>query len=335
MRRALALVASLVSYGLGALVVIGPQNLLTPDRAAGKGLDLPGTIWIHHWVAQETLAGRFPVRTDLLFYPDGKNFLADTGANYVDAWLGMPLQWLVGVPQYLGWLGLLILVLNALAARSVVAGLTGRASAAWAAGMVVLLNPFTAQELAEGRPTQALIPFGILAVGQLLRVREGWRHAVLFGALVAAQAVTYWFTPYFLAVALLPVALVLSRSAPRVVVPRLAATVVSLLALAVISDLTAVFMGMVVGTTALGIPYDLYVQNTIDQLKMSDFLTGLMKAGVFGLLLGLIACYNGLRVTGGAAGVGRATTETVVQTVIFVILSDLFFSTIFYAIGWN
>ncbi len=119
------------------------------------------------------------------------------------------------------------------------------------------------------------------------------------------------------------------------VVPRLAATVTSLVALAVISDLTSVFFGMVLGTTALGIPYDLYVSNTIAQLKMSDFLTGLLKAAVFGLLLGLIACYNGLRVTGGAAGVGRATTETVVQTVIFVILSDLFFSTIFYAIGWT
>ncbi|MFM7800024.1 MAG: MlaE family ABC transporter permease [Planctomycetota bacterium] len=119
------------------------------------------------------------------------------------------------------------------------------------------------------------------------------------------------------------------------VVPRLVATVSSLLALAVVSDLTAVFFGMVVGTTALGIPYDLYVSNTIAQLKMTDFVTGLLKAGVFGLLLGLIACHNGLRVTGGAAGVGRATTETVVQTVIFVILSDLFFSTIFYAIGWT
>ncbi len=119
------------------------------------------------------------------------------------------------------------------------------------------------------------------------------------------------------------------------VVPRLIATVVSLLALAVISNMTAVFFGMVIGVTVLGIPYDLYVNNTISQLKMQDFLTGLSKAGVFGLLLGLVACYNGLRVTGGAAGVGRATTETVVQTIIFVILSDLLFSTLFYAIGWT
>ncbi len=119
------------------------------------------------------------------------------------------------------------------------------------------------------------------------------------------------------------------------VLPRLVATMVSLVALAVISNLTAVFFGMVLSVTVLGIPYEMYVSNTIAQLKMSDFLTGLLKAGVFGLLLGLIACYNGLRVTGGAAGVGRATTETVVQTVIFVVLSDLLFSTLFYAIGWN
>lgn len=119
------------------------------------------------------------------------------------------------------------------------------------------------------------------------------------------------------------------------VLPRLTATVVSLVALAVISNLTAVFFGMLLSITVLDIPYEVYMSNTIDQLKMSDFLTGLLKAGVFGLLLGLIACYNGLRVTGGAAGVGRATTETVVQTVIFVILSDLLFSTLFYAIGWN
>ena len=40
-------------------------------------------------------------------------------------------------------------------------------------------------------------------------------------------------------------------------------------------------------------------------------------------------------ICGATAGVGRATTETVVQTVIFVVLSDLFFSTVFYAVGWN
>ncbi len=73
----------------------------------------------------------------------------------------------------------------------------------------------------------------------------------------------------------------------------------------------------------------------IDQLKQADFLTGLIKSAVFGLILGLIACRNGLRVEGGAAGVGKATTDTVVQTVVVIVLADLLFTSIFYAIGWT
>ena len=75
--------------------------------------------------------------------------------------------------------------------------------------------------------------------------------------------------------------------------------------------------------------------STKDLVQVSDFLTGLIKAGVFGVILGSIACHNGLRVTGGAAGVGRATTNTVVQTVVTVIFADLVFTAIFYSIGWN
>lgn len=119
------------------------------------------------------------------------------------------------------------------------------------------------------------------------------------------------------------------------VVPRLIATAGSLLVLAVIADLTSVVMGGVIGVWVLEIPYEIYRYNTIDQLEMVDFTTGIFKAGVFGLILGLIACTNGLRVTGGAAGVGRATTSTVVQTTVAIVIADLLFSTVFYAIGLN
>ncbi len=119
------------------------------------------------------------------------------------------------------------------------------------------------------------------------------------------------------------------------VVPRVVATTISLILLAVLSDLTSVIMGCFAGVFFLDIPYELYKHNTIDQLKLSDFTTGLFKAAVFGLILGLIACQNGLRVTGGAAGVGKATTATVVQTVVSVVLADLLFSVIFAVLGWN
>jgi phospholipid/cholesterol/gamma-HCH transport system permease protein len=119
------------------------------------------------------------------------------------------------------------------------------------------------------------------------------------------------------------------------VVPRVLATTLSLLLLAVISDVAAVVAGGLVGVFGLGIASEVYIKNTLDQVKNVDFLTGLAKAGVFGALLGLIACRNGLSVSGGAAGVGKATTDTVVDTVIVVVLADLLFTAVFYAMGLN
>ncbi len=69
----------------------------------------------------------------------------------------------------------------------------------------------------------------------------------------------------------------------------------------------------------------------VEQLKPVDFATGIGKSVVFGLLIGLIACTNGLKVTGGAAGVGKATTGTVVQSVVAIIIADLIFTAVFYA----
>lgn len=116
------------------------------------------------------------------------------------------------------------------------------------------------------------------------------------------------------------------------VVPRVIATVISMTALAIIADVVAVVCGMLMAVIALGIPYQKYIDNTLTQLKAVDFYTGVGKATVFGLLIGIIACTNGLRVTGGAAGVGRATTSTVVQSVVSIIIADLIFTAIFYSL---
>ncbi len=119
------------------------------------------------------------------------------------------------------------------------------------------------------------------------------------------------------------------------VVPRVLATTISLFALAVISDLTALVAGAIMGVTVLDIPLRVYYDQTVGQVSPSDFLTGVFKGGVFGLLMGLIACQNGLSVTGGAAGVGRATTRTVVESVVTIIFADLLFTAVFYALGWT
>jgi phospholipid/cholesterol/gamma-HCH transport system permease protein len=115
------------------------------------------------------------------------------------------------------------------------------------------------------------------------------------------------------------------------VIPRVLASLVSMTCLAVIADIVAIVAGLGMAVIGLEISFETYVSNLLDQVKLVDFATGIGKAVVFGLLIGLIACTNGLKVTGGAAGVGKATTDTVVQSVVAIIIADLLFTTLFYA----
>lgn len=116
------------------------------------------------------------------------------------------------------------------------------------------------------------------------------------------------------------------------VVPRVFATILSMSALGVIASTVSILAAMAVSITILDIPLTSYIRNTLLQAKLVDFLTGTMKSTVFGALIGLIACGNGLKVTGGAAGVGNATTGTVVQSVVAIVIADLVFTAIFYAL---
>lgn len=116
------------------------------------------------------------------------------------------------------------------------------------------------------------------------------------------------------------------------VVPRLTATIVSMTCLGVLSSFVAIVASVGISVFMLDIPLETYFKNMETQTKMVDFLTGLSKGTIFGLLIGIIACGNGLKVTGGAAGVGNATTQTVVQCVVAIVIADLVFTAIFFAL---
>lgn len=119
------------------------------------------------------------------------------------------------------------------------------------------------------------------------------------------------------------------------VMPRVLATTLGMLVICIVAELIAIGAGYAIGTTVLDIPAGIYKNNTIDALDLADLFTGLIKAGVFGMIIGAIACYNGLTVTGGAAGVGNATTRTVVHCVEAIIYTDLIFTAVFFALGWT
>jgi len=118
------------------------------------------------------------------------------------------------------------------------------------------------------------------------------------------------------------------------VVPRLMATVIMTVMLSVIADVVMVAGGWLTAIR-LGIDSDVYYQLTREAVNVTGFMTGLIKAGVFGLLIGLIACYLGLAVKPwqGSEGVGRATTNTVVYCIVAIIGADAVFTVIFYSYG--
>lgn len=116
------------------------------------------------------------------------------------------------------------------------------------------------------------------------------------------------------------------------VVPRVLASLISMTCLGVISSFVAIVAALAVSVTVLQVPYETYMNNMLQQAKQVDFFTGVFKGGVFGTLIGIIACANGLKVSGGAAGVGRATTYTVVECVVAIVIADLLFTTIFFAL---
>lgn len=117
------------------------------------------------------------------------------------------------------------------------------------------------------------------------------------------------------------------------VLPRVLATLVMMVCVAVVGNLMGVVGGMVVASGSLGISTDQYLRHTFEAVDLDDFYTGLIKAGVFGILISSLACYLGLGVTGGAQGVGAATTRTVVYTIVALIVVDLMFTAAFYAMG--
>jgi phospholipid/cholesterol/gamma-HCH transport system permease protein len=113
-------------------------------------------------------------------------------------------------------------------------------------------------------------------------------------------------------------------------VPRFLALFFMLPALTVLGNLSGILGGFIVGVGSLHINPDLYMQTTFKYLALKDIYTGLLKSFVFAIIIALIGCYEGLNTYGGAEGVGRATTRTVVISFILIILADCVITAIFY-----
>lgn len=119
----------------------------------------------------------------------------------------------------------------------------------------------------------------------------------------------------------------------KLVIPRVIACLFCVPALTVIASLMGCLGGLVLASVELHIDGHYYLASMMAALDMGDVISGVGKSVFFGFFIGIIACNNGMRVTGGADGVGHATTETVVTSSITVLVSDFFLTKFFHMLG--
>lgn len=115
----------------------------------------------------------------------------------------------------------------------------------------------------------------------------------------------------------------------KLVVPRVGALVVVLPMLTALAITVAMFGGLLMAMLELGQSRLYFMNHVLLALSVPDIVSGVGKTVFFAFFIGIIACYNGLNATGGADGVGKATTNTVVVSSISVIVSDFFLTKLF------
>jgi phospholipid/cholesterol/gamma-HCH transport system permease protein len=116
----------------------------------------------------------------------------------------------------------------------------------------------------------------------------------------------------------------------KLVVPKLAATLIMLPALTILGDALGILGGLIIATFTLDLPPGLYFNDVLRSITFSDVGSGIAKSFFFAYFIAIVGCYNGLGTKGGADGVGRATTNTVVLAAILVLISDFFLTKLFY-----
>jgi phospholipid/cholesterol/gamma-HCH transport system permease protein len=107
------------------------------------------------------------------------------------------------------------------------------------------------------------------------------------------------------------------------IAPRLFASVIALPMLVLVANAIGVFGGYLLAVFKLGFNAVGYLETSRRYLEAEDLFMSMLKAAVFGFFIALMGCYHGFRSAGGAAGVGKATTNAVVSSFVLILLSNL------------
>jgi len=119
------------------------------------------------------------------------------------------------------------------------------------------------------------------------------------------------------------------------IIPRIIAAVFMMVVLGFYAAIWAIIGGAFISDLTLGIPFWTFLSRVQEVVPIYDVWVGLIKAPVFGLIVALAGCYQGMQVKGNSEEVGIRTTKAVVQAIFMVIVLDAFFAVFFSEVGWG
>jgi len=183
-------------------------------------------------------------------------------------------------------------------------------------GMVLALQSFHATR-AFGAETMVGVAVALSMTRELGPVLTSFMVTGRAGSAMAAEIGTMRVTEQIDALSAMAV-----NPIKYLIVPRVLASILVVPMLTVIADFVGIVGGYLTGVTMLRINAGAYVANMEKYVELNDIYHGIIKAAVFGLILSVIGCYKGYTTTGGAEGVGKATTESVVLATVTILMAN-------------
>ena len=190
-------------------------------------------------------------------------------------------------------------------------------------GMVLALQTFSGFDNFNDESTISKIVLTSI-LRELGPVLAGLMVCVRVGAKMAAEIATMRVSNQIDALETLS-----TRPMQFLISTRLLASIIAVPFLVLVGNIIGVFGGFVVATFKLDLNPILYMISTIDNFNSIDLIQGLIKALVFGIIISIISCYFGFNASGGAEGVGRATTISVVTASTLILTSTYFITALF------
>jgi len=155
--------------------------------------------------------------------------------------------------------------------------------------------------------------FSPLIVGILVAGRSGSAITARIGTMVESQEID----------ALRVIGINPNR---YITAPLLLAMMISVPLLTILGDVMGIIGGGVFTSLELGMSLDAYISRTLDILVPYDIFQGLIKSIIFAYIIAVVGVSNGFQVQGGAAGVGKATTRSVVMSISYIVVTDMIFT---------